>query len=107
MSHLLADSTLPLDVWDYGLSIGVITVLFLGIYYLFNHFTKANKEQAEAYLVSSREQASEFTSTLQVMTAEHKSERDEWRSDSNKREERAMKVCDELIRTIHENKSNQ
>ena len=81
--------------WEFGLSVGVIVVLVGAIKVLFDKYSTSTKEQQESYQQS-----------LKELSSQHKSERDEWRQDANKREDRIVNVCDQLIKTIH-NHENQ
>ena len=97
---LIAEAeALALNPWNFGLAAAVITSLFTALKFTFDFATKKMDEQSK-----------EFTGTIKSMATDlaqiHKSERDEWRASSEKREERIVELCDEMIRTIHDVKND-
>lgn len=87
--------TEPIDVrsianpFDYGLAIGTITVLFAILFYLgrevvsrFDKISSENREQVQAIL------------------AAHKSERNEWKEDSQARAAKIDQLCDRMIHAL-------
>lgn len=92
MINLLAQSAG--GVWEYGLGAGAFAALLAFTKFMFDTMTKSNKESQQG-----------FQSTVKDLAKEHKAERDEWRADSSKREDRITSVCERLLESIHDNRN--
>ena len=102
LAQAAAITAAPPNVWELGLAAGVISGLFYAMRVLFEKYATTTKSQAEEYSKSTKEQSDKFTESIKELNELHRQERLEWRQDAQKREDRVTKVCDDLIRTIHE-----
>ncbi len=77
------------DPFDYGLAIGTISILFAILFYLgrevisrFDKISSDNRQQ------------------IQEILADHRSERDEWQSESAARTAKIDQLCDRMIHAL-------
>lgn len=103
-----------LETWEKGLAIGIIITLIGAIVYgvkAIERITKSNSETVEKI-------SEKHSVNIENLSSQHRDERKEWRDDSreerNKREEdnktqsdRLLKVCDEVIKTLHQTREKQ
>lgn len=93
---LLQMTEVAKPLWEYGVSVGVIILASSLIWKLIVMLTETIDT-----LTTKHE------SSIKAIVETHASERSEWRTESQKREERIVSVCDELIKTIHENERDK
>ena len=99
-------------VWDFGLAIGVITLMAVLIWRLIVIITEKMdsvasthattiKETIDKHAETIKETNDTHAATIVSISDKHAAERKDWNEDARLREVRITTVCDEVVKALH------